>query len=226
LFPKLTKPGTVIGTYQGIDCVLCATHDTASAVEGIDTDENSLYLSSGTWSLLGVKTSAPLTDSGSQHANFSNEGGVGYNRYQKNIMGLWLVQRLRQELCPSKHFSEIVLLAEKSTFDILVDADDPKFLSPKSMRALFAEAGAKTEGDHFRCAYRSLAQSYAKAVRQIEENTNRTYDTLYIMGGGAKNKFLNDLTAQATGKTVIALPIEATALGNIKLQRRAYHDKI
>ena len=141
-------------------------------------------------------------------------------------MGLWLVQRLRQELCPSKDFSEIVREAEESTFDGLVDADDPKFLSPKSMTALFAESGANTEGDHFRCAFRSLAQSYAKAVRQIEENTSRTYNTLYIMGGGAKNTFLNDLTSQATGKTVIALPIEATALGNIKLQRSAYHDKI
>ena len=154
---------------------------------------------------------------------------MGYNRYQKNIMGMWLVNELQRELCPDMKFPEIVKLAEESICEAIVDANAPEFLAPKSMKAAFDKATGNalaTIGDYFRCAYRSLAQSYANAVRQIEENTNRTYDTLYIMGGGAKNKFLNGLTAQATGKTVIALPIEATALGNIKLQRRAYHDKI
>jgi len=226
LFPKLTKPGTIIGQYEGIDVIACATHDTASAVEGIDIAPDSLYLSSGTWSLLGVKTPTALTDKNSMHSNFSNEGGVGYNRYQKNIMGLWLVQELKKELCPQNDFSAIVKLAEESTFDGLVDADDPKFLAPQSMRALFAEAGAKEEGDFFRCAFRSLAQSYARAIGELEQNTGKTYDKLYIVGGGAKNDFLNKLTADLTGKTVIALPIEATAMGNINVQRRVYHDKI
>ena len=91
LFPKPSKPGSVVGSYKGIDVVLCAGHDTASAVEGIEMDQEGLYISSGTWSLLGVKTKTPLTDENSMRANFSNEGGVGYYRYQKNIMGLWLL---------------------------------------------------------------------------------------------------------------------------------------
>ena len=226
LFPKTVRPGTVVGQYKGVDAVLCATHDTASAVEGVGMEEDSIYLSSGTWSLLGVKTQKPITDERSRAANFSNEGGVGYNRYQKNIMGLWPVQCLQKELCPDKDFDAIVRMAQESSFDVLADTDDPKFLSPKSMAALFAELGAEEMGDYFRCAYRSLAHSYAKAVRQIEENTGRCYEKLYIVGGGAKNRFLNDLTRQATGKTVVALPIEATALGNIHVQRSVYCDKI
>ena len=226
LFPKLTSPGTIVGQYEGIDVIACATHDTASAVEGIDMARDSLYLSSGTWSLLGVKTPLPLTDENSMEANFSNEGGVGYYRYQKNIMGLWLVQELKTELCPQKDFSAIVKLAKESHFDGLVDADDPKFLAPQSMRTLFAEAGAKEEGDFFRCAFRSLALAYAGAIGELEQNTGKTYDRLYIVGGGAKNDFLNQLTARQTGKTVIALPIEATAMGNINVQRKVYHDKI
>lgn len=226
LFPKLTSPGTIVGQYEGIDVIACATHDTASAVEGIDMARDSLYLSSGTWSLLGVKTPLPLTDENSMEANFSNEGGVGYYRYQKNIMGLWLVQELKKELCPQKDFSAIVQLAKESHFDGLVDADDPKFLAPQSMRTLFAEAGAKEEGDFFRCAFRSLALAYAGAIGELEQNTGKTYDRLYIVGGGAKNDFLNQLTARQTGKTVIALPIEATAMGNINVQRKVYHDKI
>lgn len=149
LFPKLQQPGTVIGEYGGISVMLCATHDTGSAVEGIPMEGEALYLSSGTWSLLGVKTPKPLTDAGSRNANYSNEGGVGYNRYQKNIMGMWLVNELRREL---------------------------------------------------------------------EENTGESYKKLYIVGGGAKNAFLNRLTEEATGKQVVALPIEATALGNLKIQ--------
>ena len=99
IFPKLQKPGTVLGEYDGIKCILCATHDTASAVEGIPMVENAPYISSGTWSLLGVKTPKPITDEASRAANYSNEGGVGYNRYQKNIMGMWLVNELQKELC-------------------------------------------------------------------------------------------------------------------------------
>ena len=199
LFPKLTKPGTIVGQYEGIDVIACATHDTASAVEGIDMAEDCLYLSSGTWSLLGVKTPHPLTDKNSMEANFSNEGGVSYNRYQKNIMGLWLVQELKKELCPETSFSDLVTLAEESHFDGLIDADDPKFLAPQSMRVLFAEAGAAEKGDYFRCAFRSLAASYAKAIGELERNTGKTYDKLYIVGGGAKNEFLNQLTTETTG---------------------------
>ncbi len=220
LFPQLQQPGTVIGVYEGIRVLLCATHDTGSSVEGIPMEGEELYLSSGTWSLLGVKTTKPLTDAGSEKANYSNEGGVGYNRYQKNIMGMWLVNELRRELCSDRDFSRIVLEAEKSTFDRTIDADSPAFLAPKSMKTALDEALGVSmgEADYFRCAYRSLARSYAKAIQELEANTGKTYEKLYIVGGGAKNAFLNRLTEEATGKQVVALPIEATALGNLKIQ--------
>ena len=267
LFPKLRQPGAEIGSYQGIRVVLCATHDTASAVEGIPMNafpagycaasahtgrgnpfSDAPYISSGTWSLLGVKTPKPITDAASEAANYSNEGGVGYNRYQKNIMGMWLVNRLREELCPGKPWSEIVRAAEQSSFDQTVDANADCFLAPTSMKAAFdlalgrrlAEPGESelvitnmspvqidavnaarqplTLGDYFRCAYRSLALSYKKALAELERNTGRSYDKLYIVGGGAKNQFLNELTAEFTQKQVIALPIEATAIGNLNVQ--------
>ena len=182
---------------------------------------NHPYISSGTWSLLGVKTPKPITDAGSEAANYSNEGGVGYNRYQKNIMGMWLVNELQREICPDMKFPEIVRLAEESTCEVLVDANAPEFLAPKSMKAAFDKAtnnALATIGDYFRCAYRSLAVSYRQAIKELEANTGCTYEKLYIVGGGAKNAFLNRLTEEATGKKVIALPIEATALGNLKIQ--------
>ena len=230
LFPKLSHPGTVLGMLKpeiaqavGGNCkvVLCATHDTGSAVEGIPMEGNHPYISSGTWSLLGVKTPRPIADDCSMEANYSNEGGVGYNRYQKNIMGMWLVNELQRELCPEMKFPEIVKLAEESTCDILVDANAPEFLAPKSMKAAFDKATGNalaTIGDYFRCAYASLASGYQDALDELEGNTDRYFKKLYIVGGGAKNQFLNRLTEEATGKEVIALPIEATALGNLKIQ--------
>jgi len=230
LFPKLSQPGTVLGellpeiqAQVGGNCtvVLCATHDTGSAVEGIPMEGNEPYISSGTWSLLGVKTPKPITDAGSEQANYSNEGGVGYNRYQKNIMGMWLINELKRDLCPDTPFPEIVAMAEQSVCQILVNANAPQFLAPKSMKAAFDETtgnALRSVGDYFRCAYRSLAVSYKEALDELEANTGKRYDKLYIVGGGAKNQFLNGLTAEATGKEVIALPIEATALGNLKIQ--------
>ena len=224
LFRPLQQPGTVIGEYKGIKVILCATHDTGSAVEGIPMDGNELYISSGTWSLLGVKTPKPVTNEASRAANYSNEGGVGYNRYQKNLMGMWLVNRLRAELCPDKPWNEITTEAEGKHFDHLVDVNDPIFLAPESMKAAFDAKlphPPKCAMGYFRCAYRSLAQGYKQAIEEIERNTGKSYQKLYIVGGGAKNAFLNCLTAEATGKEVIALPIEATALGNLKVQMKA-----
>ena len=223
LFAPLQQPGTRIGTYEGIPVVLCATHDTGSAVEGIPMEGNCPYISSGTWSLLGVKTPRPITDEASRQANWSNEGGVGYNRYQKNIMGMWLANRLRAELCPDMPFADIVAAARESTFEETVDANATAFLAPASMRDAFDEALAvkpQSVGDYFRCAYASLALSYRDAVRELERNTGRTYDTIVIVGGGAKNTFLNELTAEACGMRVIALPIEATAIGNLNVQMK------
>jgi len=223
LFRPLQQPGTVIGEYKGIKVMLCATHDTGSAVEGIPMEGNELYISSGTWSLLGVKTPKPLTDTLSEAANYSNEGGVGYNRYQKNLMGMWLVNRLRGELCPEKPWNEITAEAEEKHFDHLVDVNDPIFLAPESMKDAFDAKlphPPKCPGGYFRCAYRSLAQGYRQAIEEIERNTGKTYQKLYIVGGGAKNQYLNRLTEEATGKKVVALPIEATALGNLAIQMK------
>ncbi|MCH5162335.1 MAG: rhamnulokinase [Clostridiales bacterium] len=226
----LCAPGTVVGKLKNdiaeevggqAEVVLCASHDTASAVEGIPMAGDELYISSGTWSLLGVKLDKPLCDDGSRMANYTNEGGVGYIRYQKNIMGMWVVNELKKELCPDKTFSDIVAEAERSDFALTVDVNADCFLSPKSMKAAFYNALSvkpKTVGDYFNCAYNSLAQSYKRAIEELESNVGKTYEKLYIVGGGAKNEYLNRLTKEATCKEVVALPIEATALGNLKIQ--------
>lgn len=221
LFKELSQPKKVIGYYDGIKAVLCATHDTASAVDAIPIKGNQPYLSSGTWSLLGVKTDKPITNVESMQANFSNEGGVGYNRYQKNIMGLWIINQLHKELCPNENIEEIVQKASASSFEETIDANDSSLLAPKSMKKAF-DILLKTKPeniyDYFKCGYKSLATAYKKAIEELEKNTGNTYTELYIVGGGAKNKFLNSLTEKETGKKVIALPIEATAIGNIKVQ--------
>jgi len=137
---------------------------------------------------------------------------------------MWLVNCLQKELCPDMPFPEIVKAAESSGCSALVDANAQEFLAPKSMKAAFdaATGGAcKTAGDYFRCAYMSLAVSYKQAIEELESSTGKIYEKLYIVGGGAKNAFLNRLTQEATGKKVIALPIEATALGNLIVQIKA-----
>ncbi len=224
LFCTLQKPGVVIGEYEGIKVLLCATHDTGSAVEGIPIEENDPYISSGTWSLLGVKTEQPITDAASERLNWSNEGGNGYNRYQKNIMGMWLVNRLKEEICPDASWDSIVSAAKESRFEETVDANATVFLAPESMKEAFdavLSAQPESSADYFRCAYRSLALCYNEALLELQNNTGRHFDHVYIVGGGAKNTFLNRLTEEATGKKIIALPIEATALGNLKIQMEA-----
>ena len=223
-FRPLQQPGSVIGKYKGIQVILCATHDTASAVEGIPMEGNDPYISSGTWSLLGVKTKKPITNTGSEQANWSNEGGVGYNRYQKNIMGMWIVNRLRDELCPGREWTDIIAEAEADSFEEIVDVNAPVFLAPGNMTEAFdamLKTAPRNTGGYFRCAYRSLAEGYRHAVEEMERNTGRHYEKLYIVGGGARNMFLNRLTEESTGMRVIALPIEATALGNLKIQLEA-----
>ena len=233
IFAELCSPGTSVGMLKSeiaaevggqVEVVLCASHDTASAVEGIPMRGNQPYISSGTWSLLGIKSPVPHTDESSRAGNWSNEGGVGYVRYQKNIMGMWVVNRLKEELCPDKEFAEIVKEAENSDFDGITDINAPAFLSPESMKAAFDSAFADKEHapkavcDYFKCAYLSLAASYAKGLKELEENTAIKAEELYIVGGGAKNEFLNKLTEKYCKVKVIALPIEATAIGNLKIQ--------
>lgn len=234
LAAPLSAPATPVGHLKpeivrevGGDALvlLCPTHDTAAAVEAIDMPENAPYISSGTWSLLGVKTAEALTDENSRKANYSNEGGVGYNRYQKNLTGMWLVQCLRAECCPEKGYGEIAAEAEASDYHGHIAVNDPLFLAPKSMKEAMlsylrtsGEPLPACDADLFRCAYESLALGYREALDELEANTKKKYTKLYIVGGGAKNNFLNALTKTATGKQVIALPIEATAIGNLKTQ--------
>jgi len=181
--------------------VLCPTHDTASAVEAIDMEENAPYISSGTWSLLGVKTDKVISDENSRLSGYSNEGGVGYNRYQKNITGLWIVQCLKKELCPDKSFGDIAKEAKESDYFEYFDPNDDVFSAPESMKdaidGYFAERGKaqpKSEADYFNSAYVSLANGYRTAIEDLERNTGKTYSYIYIVGGGAKNTYLNELT--------------------------------
>lgn len=227
LFTQLSSPKTKVGEYKGIDVILCATHDTASAVEGMGIEGNEPYISSGTWSLLGLKVPSPITDEKSEKGNWSNEGGVGYTRYQKNIMGMWLINRLKEELEPSISFVEFNAMTESSTFEGFVDAEDPAFLSPVSMKEAFDEKlGVKglSSKDYFRCAVTSLSKSYGKAIRELEENTGRKFTKLFIVGGGANNRLLNTLTEKETGLLVVAKAMEATAIGNLKIQAEAYDE--
>lgn len=232
LFGKLYQPGTSVGMLKPdvvlavggqTEVVLCASHDTASAVEGIPMTENSPYISSGTWSLLGMKVDEAITDDNSRNANYSNEGGVGYVRYQKNIMGMWVVNRLKAELCPERSFPQIVQEARQSEFSGFVDVNESAFLAPDSMKDAFdsyfsSKDRPQTEGDYFRCAFLSLARGYKTALTELKKNSGKRFDALYIVGGGAKNGLLNEMTEQICNVKVKALPIEATAIGNLKIQ--------
>ena len=234
LIKPLDAPGTVVGRFTeqikkevggDLTVVLCATHDTGSAVEAIEMEENAPYISSGTWSLLGVKTEKAITDEGSRLSGYSNEGGVGYNRYQKNITGMWIIQSLRKEMCPDTSYGDIADMAATSNYTEVFNVNDEAFSAPKSMKEAiknyFAERGVAipvSDADYFNAAYVSLAHGYKKAIDDLERNTGKTYPAIYIVGGGAKNKYLNGLTEKTTGKKVLALPIEATAIGNLKIQ--------
>lgn len=239
IFKETVKSGASLGKMKesvaaevGGNCevVLCASHDTASAVYGIPMEGNSPYISSGTWSLLGIKTEKAITDKGE---DISNEGGVGYFRHQKNIMGMWVVNRLRDTLDTEMSFKEMDEAAAKSDYKEIFDVNDESLFAPENMKKavlkLLKDKNApapETEGDIISSVYHSLAYGYAETYRRLEENTGKTYNDLYIVGGGAKNKILNALTAEYSGKNVVALPIEATALGNIKIQTERYYGKI
>jgi rhamnulokinase len=232
LFGKIEQAGFTVGGFTDkikdevggdIPVVLCASHDTASAVVAIDMDENSPYISSGTWSLVGIKTDKAITDKGE---NMSNEGGINNTfRHQKNIMGMWLINNLKNCLSVSLTFDEMDKMAIESDYKEIFDVNDERFFAPDNMKdailsylSEYGKVAPKTEGDIISSVYHSLAYGYAKTCELIENNTGKTYDKIYIVGGGAKNTYLNELTERYSGKKVIALPIEATALGNLKIQ--------
>ncbi|MCD8306705.1 MAG: rhamnulokinase [Clostridia bacterium] len=234
-FETPVAPGTPAGTlkkgiaeYVGGNCrvAMCATHDTASSVEGMDIEGDNPYISSGTWSLLGLKVPRAITTDESLKANFTNEGGVGYIRYQKNIMGMWIINELKRDICPFLSFPEIVALAKASSFEETVDVNSETFLSPQNMKKAFDDTLTQKPscvGDYFRCATLSLAQGYKKALEELSANTGKTFDRLFIYGGGAKNTLLNEMTQDVCGIQVVPRPVEASALGNLKVQMRAYY---
>ncbi|PWM72772.1 MAG: rhamnulokinase [Bacillota bacterium] len=202
--------------------VLCASHDTASAVHGIPMQGNSPYISSGTWSLMGIKSDKAILVS----EDLSNEGGVNNTfRYQKNIMGMWVINKLKETLKTPMTFAEMDAGSLESDYDVTFDVNAQEFFAPDNMReAILDHIKAhnlplpKSEKDLVRAVYRSLAKCYRETYELLEKNTGKTYTDLYIVGGGAKNKPLNKFTQEFTGKNVVALPIESTALGNLKIQ--------
>lgn len=214
----------------GFQCqvYMVASHDTASSVVALPSEKPCLFLSSGTWSLLGVEMAKPLINAAGEKANFTNEGGVGEIRYLKNIMGLWLVQCLQKEY-PDVSFAEMASLAEKKAgFDYALDIDDPRYLMPQKVSVLIQkECRVKGNpipedvGSLAYAIYCSLAHDYARSIRLLEQLTSTSYSTLYVVGGGRKNAYLNRLIEEKTGKTVILGSGEATSLGNIALQALA-----
>ena len=232
LFQKLDKPKTIVGSFRkevidevggNIRVVLCPTHDTASAVEGIPMQGNHPYISSGTWSLLGVKISDAITNKDAMLANYSNEYGPNYIRFQKNIMGLWIVQCLAKQW--NLDFVKMIEMGKESYYEEIFDVNDDCFTAPIDMEIEIInwfkkhnKILPKNKNDIINSTYRSLAYSYKVALEELENITNKKYDSLYIVGGGAKNTYLNELTEKISGKKVIALPIEATAIGNLLSQ--------
>lgn len=227
LFPSLSPAGTAAGEFCervkervgfSAQVVMPATHDTASAV--VAAPFGGLYLSSGTWSLLGAEMPEPFTDAKSRAFNYSNEGNLTGVRLQKNIMGLWIVQQIRHEEGDAYSFAELADMARRSVNDCVIDVDDPRFLSPANMRREVEDAAGRklTTGEAAYCVFHSLARGYATAVREFESITGKRYDSLDILGGGGKNTLLNELTARETGKRIFTGPTEATAIGNLLVQ--------
>lgn len=240
LFQKLELPGTCLGGLTkevqekvGFDCkvVLPATHDTASAVLAVPVKKGMeqsdvLYISSGTWSLMGTELKKANCSKESELFNLTNEGGYDYRfRYLKNIMGLWMIQSVKKEIGQDKSFGEICEMAAKEDIQSLVDANDTRFLSPKNMtkeiQAACKESGQQepeTLAEVACVVYRSLAHCYGRTIEEIEGLTGRHFDGIHIVGGGSNAEYLNKLTAKITGRCVYAGPTEATAIGNLCAQ--------
>ena len=245
-------PGTVVGELTeeiqaqvgfNATVVLPATHDTGSAFLAVPArDDRAVFLSSGTWSLLGVENEVPITTEESRAENFTNEGGAWYRyRYLKNIMGLWMIQSIRRELNGVAYvegktssyasgrtysFPDLIEEAKKAAdFPSMVDANDESFLAPDSMIDAIKDDCAKTGqpvpqtvGQIMQTVYSSLAMAYENGIAALEDMTGKHYTSLNIVGGGCQDMYLNQMTANATGLPVYAGPVEGTAIGNLLVQ--------
>lgn len=247
MLPKIVPPGTKLGSLREevmqhtglkkIDVIAPATHDTASAVAAVPTSNTGkadwAYISSGTWSLMGVEVNSAVLGQRAFELNFTNEGGVdGTYRLLKNIMGLWLVQECRRSYERQGMTLDYSELADAATsaeaFRSLVDPDDPRFLSPDDMLEAIKDYCVETNqpvpetpGQFVRCALESLALKYRKVLGWLEELTGTPIEVIHIVGGGTKNELLNQFTANSCQVPVIIGPVEATGLGNVLVQARA-----
>ncbi len=236
IFTEIKLPGTIVGELTeeiqkkvGFCCkvVLPATHDTGSAVVAVPSNEEDvLYISSGTWSLMGTELKEAICTKESMEKNLTNEGGYDYRfRYLKNIMGMWMINSAKKEIADDMSYADICSMASKTTIASIVPANDDRFLAPKNMteevKDACRESGQQVPEGIAEVAaviYHSLAKCYADTMNEIEEITGKKYDCIHIVGGGSNAVYLNELTAKACGKTVYTGPTEATAVGNVAAQ--------
>ncbi|MBN2303790.1 MAG: rhamnulokinase [Anaerolineae bacterium] len=231
ILAPIRQAGTRLGDYNGLPVILPAAHDTGSAVAAVPAQTpNFAYLSSGTWSLLGLEVTDAVINDQSYAANVTNEGGYGDTfRLLKNIVGLWLAQQCQrtwQQEGREYNYGELAALAEQAEpFRCLVDPDDPRFLPPGDMPARIREfcqdsgqPAPETVGQFMRAIYESLALKYRYVLDQLIGLTGQQVDCLHVIGGGARSSLLCQMTADAVGRVVVAGPYEATALGNALIQ--------
>jgi rhamnulokinase len=239
MFHDIKTPKTILGSLKeelvselGFDLqvILPATHDTGSAVIAVPEENETIYISSGTWSLIGVENYFPICVTKALDYNFTNEGGIDYQyRFLKNIMGLWMIQEVRRNYNNEYSFAKLVDLArEAKDFKAVVNVNDDRFLKPENMvleiMNYCVETGQpipSTPGEVAKCVYDSLAVSYQDAVNEIEEIFEKRFEKINVIGGGCQNEMLNQLVADVTKKEVFAGPVEATAIGNIVAQLMA-----
>lgn len=234
IMAPIVQPGTKLGSYQGTDVIAPACHDTGSAVVAVPaTSENVAYLSSGTWSLLGMELKAPILGDAAYAANVTNEGGYDNTyRFLKNIMGLWVVDQCRatwKAAGKDYSFDQLAAMVQRiqsvNPFKTLIEPDDPSFLAPGDMPARIidycrqnGQAVPASDAELIAAVYVSLAFKYRFVLEQLIAVSGQSVDRLHIIGGGSKNALLNQMTANAIGRPVIAGPAEATATGNAIVQ--------
>ncbi|MDR2571454.1 MAG: rhamnulokinase [Oscillospiraceae bacterium] len=236
IFGEIVPAGTILGRFTdqvrqavGFDCkvIMPPSHDTASAFLAVPAkSERSVYISSGTWSLMGVELSEPITTQAAREANFTNEGGYDYRyRYLKNIAGLWLIQSVHKEIGNDISYDDLVALARNSDCDSVFDVNDERFSVPESMVSAITDVcreygltAPQDLGDFASSIFHSLAASYSLTMKSLQDLTGTLFDSINIIGGGSQNEYLNKLTADACGLPVYAGPVEASALGNIASQ--------
>ncbi|EOR28210.1 rhamnulokinase [Clostridium sartagoforme AAU1] len=242
MFQEIKLPKTNLGNLRSelveefgfnMEVILPATHDTGSAfISSVCNDEDSVYLSSGTWSLMGVENRFPICVPQSMNYNFTNEGGIDYKfRFLKNIMGLWIIQEVKRVYKDKYSFQELVIKAkEVECFKSIIDVNQDRFLNPENMITEIQDYCKetnqdipKTPGEVAYCVFNSLGISYRESIKELEEIFEKKYERINVFGGGCQNELLNQLIADRTNKEVLAGPVEATAIGNIIVQLLSFN---